>query len=180
MAWRAATVWLLMMTSLAGATALDVPSDQPAGHSFLVVPGIAAQVGYDPLPITYQGLTSEEIPADMPAEGMVTAQVGVSAAVAPLSAPAREWSTEEIVAYICSYPWPCEEALYVSGMESGLDPNVFNHQGSGACGLFQLLPCACLGVECNVGNAYAKWEDQDLIQDNGIGGFERHWYRFWR
>lgn len=86
---------------------------------------------------------------------------------------------DDIRAIICSYPWPCEEALFVAGAESGMNPDVWNHQGSGACGLFQLLPCQCIDVECNVERAYAKWDDGDGIIGNGQGNFERHWYRFW-
>lgn len=39
---------------------------------------------------------------------------------------------------ICSYSWPCSEALTVARCESGLNPNAYN-SSSGASGLFQLL-----------------------------------------
>lgn len=68
--------------------------------------------------------------------------------------------------------WAVDEALYVISRESGGDPNVYNRQGSGACGLFQTLPCECLDPACNVAVAYRKW----------VGGgesFYAAWYQYW-
>ena len=68
--------------------------------------------------------------------------------------------------------WAVEEALGVIYHESKGDPYVYNFQGSGACGLFQLLPCTCINPECNVYQAYLKWRD-------GGQSFYRHWYQWW-
>lgn len=45
------------------------------------------------------------------------------------------WSIEGL---ICSYPWPCEQALAVAWCESRYDPAAYNP--SGASGLFQIIP----------------------------------------
>lgn len=91
----------------------------------------------------------------------------VTTAVAPPVKP-QEGSIE---ALICSYPWPCQEALAVARAESGLHPYAYN--ASGACGLFQLLPCACVDPVCNVEYAYrVKWLP--------TRSFYTHWYAYWR
>jgi hypothetical protein len=68
--------------------------------------------------------------------------------------------------------WAVDEALYIMSRESEGVWDVYNRQGSGACGLFQLLPCECIDPECNVRGAYAKWLD-------GGQSFWRHWYQWW-
>lgn len=67
---------------------------------------------------------------------------GVAPPPAPTPTPAptaqpvvRENRTVEEI--ICSFDWPCSEALAVARCESGLNPNAYNP--SGASGLFQLL-----------------------------------------
>lgn len=67
--------------------------------------------------------------------------------------------------------WALDEAAYVVFRESSCNPNAVN-PSSGACGLFQLLPCTCIDVRCNVAHAYAKWLDGGM-------GFHKHWYRWW-
>jgi len=74
---------------------------------------------------------------------------------------------------VCAYAWPCDEALNVIKHESGGDPNVYNHEGSGACGLFQLLPCEGTDPATNIAGAFRKWLD-------GGRDFFAHWYRYWR
>lgn len=68
--------------------------------------------------------------------------------------------------------WAVSEALEVIHAESRGDPDVYNFQGSGACGLFQLLPCETTDPEGNVRGAYRKWLD-------GGQSFWKHWYRWW-
>lgn len=68
--------------------------------------------------------------------------------------------------------WAVDEALDVIQHESRGDPNAWNFEGSGACGLFQTLPCAGLDPEANVAAAYIKWLD-------GGKDFWRHWRQFW-
>ena len=94
-------------------------------------------------------------------------------------APATS-STQDLIILLSQYPWSVDEALYVISKESNFDPNVWNFEGSGACGLFQLLPCTCIDIECNIQQAYHKWDDGDGIIGNGQGNFEKHWYRWWR
>lgn len=72
---------------------------------------------------------------------------------------------------VCSMPWSCEEALYIIQRESGGNQWAVN-SSSGACGLFQLLPCPGTDIAIQIAGAYAKWLD-------GGGSFHRHWYAFW-
>lgn len=79
---------------------------------------------------------------------------------------AAEWSA--------TVDWPLAEAAYVRAHEGGDDLCQFNTAGSGACGPYQLLPCAdaYLTWPGQIAAAYAKFLD-------GGRGFERHWYRWW-
>lgn len=163
MTWIAATFWLLLITTLFGVTRLDGPNEEP-------VTGLASE----------DAPAAGVIPQPTPLPGQQPTYSLSGAVSEDRSEFPWDWSVEEIKRYICTFPWPCEEALMVAGTESRFRADVFNWEGSGACGLFQVLPCPCVEVTCNVGHALAKWEDQDGIQDNGIGGFERHWYRFWK
>lgn len=94
----------------------------------------------------------------------------------PYAEPSRQTLSYEgsIAELICSYDWPCEEALYVSWHESGHQLWVLNYEGSGACGLFQTLPCVGYGdIEANLDEAYRKW-----LACNG-GSFWCAWYQWW-
>jgi len=51
----------------------------------------------------------------------------------PTSGP---WTTDEIVAAICSLPWPCERMVAIAACESGLRPDAANP--AGYYGLFQI------------------------------------------
>lgn len=97
-----------------------------------------------------------------------------SSSVQPVR-PIGGYGAEQWRALVASvFPeWAVDEALYVIQHESEGDPNVYNRQGSGACGLFQLLPCACLDPLCNTIHALAKWQD-------GGQSFYAHWIRWWQ
>lgn len=88
-------------------------------------------------------------------------------------APPARAPSGDIAALICSYPWPCDEALYVFGRESGLNPNAVN-PSSGACGLAQLYPCPPGGLDpvTNLNYAWLKYVD-------GGYSFGPHWYNHW-
>lgn len=68
--------------------------------------------------------------------------------------------------------WAVCEALFIIQHESNGDPNVWNFQGSGACGLFQLLPCESTDPYLNTLGAHRKWLD-------GGQDFWKHWRRWW-
>lgn len=68
--------------------------------------------------------------------------------------------------------WAVCDALFVISVESEGNPNVYNFTGSGACGLFQLLPCESTDPYLNTLGAYRKWLD-------GGQDFWKHWRRWW-
>lgn len=140
---------------------ISYPSAAPAGHATgwerqYTIRGLAFDGPPDPPPAPPAPVYAAEPPAPTPAPQ-------------PAPAPA-ERSLADIV---CSYDWDCAEAMYVAGVETGgtYDPNAVN-RSSGACGLFQLLPCTCIEVECNVAGAYAKWLA-------GGRSFYAAWYQWW-
>ena len=57
---------------------------------------------------------------------------------------------------VSQYPWDVELALKVIACESGGDPSVWNRQGSGAHGLFQLL-----GWEWLAFRLFGVWDVSD-------------------
>lgn len=86
----------------------------------------------------------------------------------PAPAPMADWQS-----LVCSYPWPCQEALYVIRHESGGNHTAIN-PNSGACGLFQTLPCVGYNnLEAHLAEAYRKWSGC------GGGSFQCAWYNWW-
>jgi hypothetical protein len=61
------------------------------------------------------------------------------------------------------YDWDVETALRVIDCESGGVPGVWNHQGSGAHGLFQLL-----GWEWKAYELYGVWSVADPVVNVGV------------
>lgn len=61
------------------------------------------------------------------------------------------------------YDWDVDEALRVIDCESGGVPSVWNHQGSGAHGLFQLL-----GWEWKAYELYGVWSVADPAVNVGV------------
>lgn len=98
--------------------------------------------------------------------------------VPPPSVPQQTVETPPVavggdwVSVVCSYGWSCAEALNVIAHESGGNPWAVN-PSSGACGLFQMLPCVGLGDPW--ANAAAAW----LKYVDGGYSFQRHWYQWW-
>jgi hypothetical protein len=84
--------------------------------------------------------------------------------VAP--APSGDWQIA-----VCSLAWSCSEALYVIAHESGGNMWATN-PSSGACGLFQLLPCPGYDLQTQLAGAWAKYVD-------GGYSFWRHWFQWW-
>lgn len=95
---------------------------------------------------------------------------GPPVVVEPAAVPRPSGGADGWRELICSYPWPCDEAMRVSQVESGGNAYAVN-PGSGACGLFGLYPCTCIDPECNVATAFAKWVETH--------SFYEHWYRWW-
>lgn len=81
----------------------------------------------------------------------------------------RSFDRDSIEGLICSYGWPCEEALAVARCESGLQPGVASPDGANL-GLFQInvVHSARVGGDLqslydpaiNTSVAYAIWLDQ--------------------
>lgn len=140
----------------------NVPYDWPTPFPNLAsIPQPVASGGNPPVVLYF--------PQPAPAPPISLAAVP-SRTPAPTPPPAAAPATS-LEALICSYDWPCSEALYVSGVESGGDAYAVN-PSSGACGLFGLYPCECIEPTCNVARAYAKWVA-------GGRSFYAHWYRWW-
>lgn len=134
-----------------------MPTTAPTAALVVRSTGVAA-IAADPRELWPEAVTPEPTPTPTPAP-------------TPAVALATAYSAGSIEALICSYPWPCQEALNVARHESGLQ-SIYNREGSGACGIFQLLPCVCIDPVCNIGYAYAvKWAPTQ--------SFYTHWYRWW-
>jgi LysM repeat protein len=56
--------------------------------------------------------------------------------VPPTAAPYIPPSSDDVIAAICSLPWPCEQMVRIASCESGLNPTALNP--AGYYGLFQL------------------------------------------
>ena len=56
--------------------------------------------------------------------------------VPPTAAPYIPPSSDDVIAAICSLPWPCEQMVRIASCESGLNPRAVNP--AGYYGLFQL------------------------------------------
>ena len=81
--------------------------------------------------------------------------------------------TGDIASAICSYAWPCQEALSVCQKESHCSW-VYNTTGSGACGPMQTLPCVGFGnLTAHLNEAFRKWKSCQG------GSFYCDWYRYW-
>jgi hypothetical protein len=106
-------------------------------------------------------------PAPAPPVASQVQSQSVSGTTGAVQAGVEQWRS-----LVCSYPWPCEEALNVIAHESGGDPNAVS--GSGCVGLFQLCPAQSGDADpaTNVARAYAKWVA-------GGGSFGPSWYAFW-
>lgn len=160
------------------------------GISTLLALGILAVVAVtsctgvraEPLPktpysIRIVGLASDG-PAVMPTPVVEVVPTAVPAAVptAVMVETRPHWNPDVerwrwlVAAYFPS--WAVDEALDVIQHESRGDPNVWNFEGSGACGLLQLLPCVSTDPEINIAAGFEKWLDGGM-------DFWRHWRQWW-
>mgnify|MGYP001388050227 CR=1 FL=1 len=99
-----------------------------------------------------------------PSSGLpVEQQAGASAQPVPEGAgwDAGEAGVDGIEGLVCSYEWPCGEALAVARCESGLDPNAVSPDGANI-GVFQInvVHGYYPGLIANVAKAYEIWRDQ--------------------
>jgi LysM repeat protein len=99
----------------------------------IAIPIPASQFVMPPAPDIYVAEAPQpepEAPAPAPA-------VIVPATPAPTPPPAQTtWTTDEVIAAICSLPWPCDQMVKIASCESGLNPNAYNP--AGYYGLFQI------------------------------------------
>jgi hypothetical protein len=136
-----------------------------------VVPG-AASDGVAPTATPSPTATATPVP---PTPVPATPRPQAPATSAPLGGWAGgcgERNVEEWRWLVAPYGWDATAALGVIQHESRGNPCVYNFEGSGACGLFQHLPCACIDVQCQVALAWVKYVD-------GGYSFWRHWYQWW-
>lgn len=135
----------------------------------------SARYAYSPTPQQFPMIApTPTISSDAVAEIPVPQATPEPVAPAPEPQPVEQAPQETYYGdwrdAVCSYPWSCSEALYIIERESGGNPEAWNP--SGACGLFQLLPCPGYDLYTQLEGAYAKWLD-------GGGSFQRHWYNHW-
>jgi hypothetical protein len=159
MAWTAVAFWLLSLATLAGATQLDGPNESAPVTVF--VPALASNIGTERPEIVYRvGLTSEDIPADVPAKGVVTAQVVVTAAVAPLSGP-EQLSHDQLRALLAEVGAPpewVEDLVTIAWCESQGHPDSWNTKGEDSRGLWQLW----VGWFRAAGFTADQWQDRHV------------------
>ena len=92
----------------------------------IIIPVPVTQFSMPPVPVIYvpppePELTPDPVPVNTPT---------------PTTHSVFTGGTSEVVAAICSLPWPCERMVRIAQCESGLNPN--SHNSSGYYGLFQI------------------------------------------
>jgi len=125
-----------------------VPASDIAAVNGIDIDGLlgVGQTVYIPVPISAFVIPPE--PALYVAAATETPDTGGSAALdsvaavapgptPPPATPVPYGGThDDIIAAICSLPWPCDQMIRIAYCESGLNPNAVN--GSGYWGLFQI------------------------------------------
>lgn len=103
-----------------------------------------------------------------------TPQPVIAASAAPVYAIPIGDAVERWRPLVAEYfpPEAVDEGLDVISHESGGDPNIYNLEGSGACGLWQDLPCECIDPECNTRVALRKWHSAG---DSFYGPWKSNW-----
>ena len=96
----------------------------------LVIPLPVSQFVVPPTP------DIEPEPAPVAVEPEPTPAPAVVAPPPPPPPSSGPWTTDEVVAAICSLPWPCERMVAIAACESGLRPDAANP--AGYYGLFQI------------------------------------------
>jgi hypothetical protein len=131
-----------------------------------VTPSPTATLTPTPVPPTATEMPPPEVPTE--AAYIPPAQEEIEEPVPPVEQPPHSGASWE--AAVCSLAWSCQEALSVIYAESGGDPWATN-PSSGACGLFQLLPCPGYDIATQLAHAWAKYVD-------GGHSFWKHWWQW--
>ena len=118
----------------------------PEGESWVAQYGVDGYVHREYLVVYENGeeisreLVSEFVVAPtyhIVAVGTAPAPVAVAAAVeTPSPTPPFSGTADDVIAAICSLPWPCDQMVGVAMCESGLVPSAYNP--AGYYGLFQI------------------------------------------
>lgn len=120
-----------------GLTATDIASANGVGIDHIFHPGDTLTI---PVPVS-----AFTMPPEIPlyvyeepvvAEEPVYEEPVAEPTAAPIPPPAPVSGPEDVVAAICSLPWPCETMVRIASCESGLNPNSMNP--AGYYGIFQI------------------------------------------
>jgi len=130
-AWFGVSAW-----DIAAFNGIDIDAFIGIGDT-LWIPVPVSEFVLPPEPVLY-------VSAGVAEQGPVTNEViDAAPALAPVPAPTPAptlppyaGSSEDVIAAICSLPWPCDQMVRVAYCESGLNPNSVNP--AGYYGLFQI------------------------------------------
>jgi len=171
---------MLILGAVCTSWATGAPQDGPEPRQAVVSAGTYAPRRYVAPGAASDGVAPTATPSPSPTATPTPVPPTAAPAATPIpvivTSPAGscgERNVEEWRWLVAPYAWDATEALGVIRHESRGDPCVYNFEGSGACGLFQHLPCACTDLQCQVNLAWAKYVD-------GGYSFWRHWYQWWR
>jgi hypothetical protein len=111
--------------SIAAANGLTLEDYVLAGDT-IIIPVPVTLFSIPPVPVLYVAepapeLTPDPVPVNTPTPATHLVFTG---------------GTSDVVAAICSLPWPCERMVRIAQCESGLNPN--SHNSGGYYGLFQI------------------------------------------
>lgn len=101
----------------------------------LWIPVPAAEFVLPPEPVAFVSSDVGNEPADAGSEP-VAALAAVPAPTPAPSLPSFSGTQEDVIAAICSMPWPCDQMIRIAYCESGLNPGSVNP--AGYYGLFQI------------------------------------------
>jgi hypothetical protein len=102
----------------------------------LAIPVDAASFGLPPDPNAYVAVAEDTSVADDTALEPAAAPLPQPTPAPPTATPYIPPSSDEVIAAICSLPWPCEQMVRIASCESGLNPHSVNP--AGYYGLFQI------------------------------------------
>jgi LysM repeat protein len=121
-----------------GLTGADIAAANGVGLDYLLHPGETLAIPV----LASQFVMPPEVPVyvyeePVPEETPVYEEPVVVLTPAPTPPPvARVASQSDVVAAICSLPWPCDTMVRIATCESGLNPNSYNP--AGYYGIFQI------------------------------------------
>jgi hypothetical protein len=129
-AWFGVSAW-----DIAAFNGIDIDALIGVGDT-LWIPVSFSEFVLPPEPVAY-------VSADIAGESAQTELREAGTALAPVPAPTPAptlppyaGSSEDVIAAICSLPWPCDQMVRIAYCESGLNPNSYNP--AGYYGLFQI------------------------------------------